>query len=207
WRAKQALAALPIEWDKGAAASTDSAQFRKLYRDALDGPVATARTEGDAAAAMASAAKTVEALYEVPHLAHATMEPLNCTAHWQPDRVDVWSGTQNPDAALKRAAVAGGVKPEQVYVHNCFLGGGFGRRAVNDELSQAVAVSKAGGRPVKLVWRREEDMRHDRYRPQAALRFKAGLGADGLPVAWQIRTAVGSIRGYLGLGVGSGGWV
>jgi len=200
WRAKQALAALPIEWDKGPASSTDSAQFRKLYRDALDGPVAVARKEGDAAAAMAAAAKTVEALYEVPHLAHATMEPLNCTAHWQPDRVDVWLGTQNPDAALKRAALAGGVKPEQVYVHNCFLGGGFGRRAVNDELDQAVAVSKAVGKPVKLVWTREEDMRHDRYRPQAALRFKAGLGADGLPVAWQIRTAVGSIQRSLGMG-------
>jgi isoquinoline 1-oxidoreductase subunit beta len=200
WRAKQALAALPIEWDKGEAASTDSAQFRKLYRDALDGPVATARKEGDASAAMASAAKAVEAVYEVPHLAHATMEPLNCTAHWQPDRVDVWIGTQNPDAALKLAAAAGGVKPEQVYVHNCFLGGGFGRRAVNDELSQAVTVSKAVGKPVKLVWTREEDMRHDRYRPQAALRFKAGLGADGLPVAWQIRTAVGSIQRSLGMG-------
>jgi isoquinoline 1-oxidoreductase beta subunit len=200
WRAKQALATLPIDWDKGPAASSDSAQFRKLYRDALDGPAAVARKEGDAAAAMASAAKTVEAVYEVPHLAHATMEPLNCTAHWQPDRVDVWIGTQNPDAALKRAADAGGVKPEQVYVHNCFLGGGFGRRAVNDELSQAVAVSKSVGRPVKLVWTREEDMRHDRYRPQAALRFKAGLGADGLPVAWQIRTAVGSIQRSLGMG-------
>ena len=200
WRAKQALAALPIDWDKGPAASTDSTQFRKLYRDALDGPAAVARKEGDAAVAMASAAKTVEALYEVPHLAHATMEPLNCTAHWQPDRVDVWLGTQNPDAALKLAAAAGGVKPEQVYVHNCFLGGGFGRRAVNDEVSQAVTVSKAVGKPVNLVWTREEDMRHDRYRPQAALRLKAGLGADGLPVAWQIRTAVGSIQRSLGMG-------
>jgi isoquinoline 1-oxidoreductase subunit beta len=199
WRAKQALASMPIEWDKGAAASTDSAQFRQAYRDALTGPAATARSESDATAAMTAAGKTVEALYEVPHLAHATMEPLNCTAHWQPDRVDVWIGTQNPDAALKRAAAAGGLKPEQAFVHNCFLGGGFGRRAVNDELSQAVAVSKAVGRPVKLVWTREEDMRHDRYRPQAAIRFKAGLGADGLPTAWQIRTAVGSIRRSLGM--------
>ena len=199
WRAKQALADLPIEWNPGEAAHANTTEFRRLYRVALDGPAATAKTAGDATGAMTSAAKVVDALYEVPHLAHATMEPLNCTAHWQPDRVDVWLGTQNPDAALHLAAKAGGVKPEQVFVHNCFLGGGFGRRAVNDELVQAVTVSKAVGRPVKLVWTREEDMTHDRYRPQAAIRFKAGLGTDGLPVAWQIRTAVGSIQRSLGV--------
>ncbi|HTO80706.1 MAG TPA: xanthine dehydrogenase family protein molybdopterin-binding subunit [Methylomirabilota bacterium] len=199
WRAKQALADLVIQWDKGAAGDANSTDFRRLYRTALDEPAATAKSAGDVPGAMTTAAKVVDALYEVPHLAHATMEPLNCTAHWQADRVDVWLGTQNPEAALHLAAKAGGVKPEQVFVHNCFLGGGFGRRAVNDELTQAVTVSKAVGKPVKLVWTREEDMTHDRYRPQAAIRFKAGLGADGLPVAWQIRTAVGSIQRSLGM--------
>ncbi|MBV9246023.1 MAG: xanthine dehydrogenase family protein molybdopterin-binding subunit, partial [Methylobacteriaceae bacterium] len=143
WRAKEALKALPVEWDAGEAAKTDSAQFRALYREALDGPAATARNDGDADKAIGSATKIVEALYEVPHLAHAPMEPLNCTAHWTADRVDVWMGTQAPDRALALAAEAGGVKPENVFVHNCFLGGGFGRRAVNDELKQAVLVSKA----------------------------------------------------------------
>jgi isoquinoline 1-oxidoreductase beta subunit len=198
WRARQALADLPITWDEGAAANTNSAQFRAEYRAALDGPAANALTRGDVSGALAGTPKIVEALYEVPYLAHATMEPLNCTAHVQAGRVDVWIGTQFPDAALRAAAEVSGVAPENVYVHNCYLGGGFGRRAVNDELRQAVAVSKAVGAPVKLIWTREEDMQHDRYRPQAAIRFRAGLGADGTPVAWQARTAVGSIRRSLG---------
>jgi len=199
WRAKEALAALPIEWDYGPNAGTDSAQFRQAYRDALDGQAAVARSDGDAGAAMAQAARVVEALYEVPYVAHATMEPLNATAHVQADRVDVWLGTQNAEAALKRAAAVAGVRPEQVYVHNAFSGGGFGRRSWNDEMVHAVTVSKAVGKPVKVIWAREEDMRHDRYRPQAAIRLKTALGADGTPVAWQIRTAVGSILRSLGM--------
>ena len=199
WRAKEALAALPIEWDYGQAAGTDSAQFRQAYRDALDGPAAVARNDGDTAAAMAKATRVVEALYEVPHVAHATMEPLNATAWVQADRVDAWLGTQNAEAALKRAAAVAGISPERVYVHNAFVGGGFGRRSWNDELVHAVTVSKAVGKPVKVIWAREEDMRHDRYRPQAAIRFKTALGADGMPVAWEVRTAVGSILRSLGI--------
>jgi len=197
WRAKEALAALPIEWDYGSGAGTDSEQFRKDYRAALDGAAATAIDRGDTDKALA-AGKPVEALYEVPHLAHAPMEPLNCTAEVRPDRVDVWLGTQNPEAALRLAAKTSGLPPEKVFVHNCFLGGGFGRRAVNDELVQAVTVAKAVGKPVKLIWTREEDMRHDRYRPQAAIRFQATLDDSGMPVAWKTRTAVGSIQRSLG---------
>ena len=192
WRAQRAVEALPVEWDYGKGAGTSSEQFRKEYRAALNGPVTNAKKVGDAAAAMATG-KVVEALYEAPHLAHAPMEPLNCTAHVQPDRIDVWMGTQSAENALRLAAKTAGVPPEQVYVHNCYLGGGFGRRAVNDELVQAVTISKAIGKPVKVVWTREEDIRHDRYRPQAAIRFKAALGADGMPVAFDARTAVGSI--------------
>ncbi|PSJ59391.1 xanthine dehydrogenase family protein molybdopterin-binding subunit [Pseudaminobacter soli (ex Li et al. 2025)] len=199
WRAKEAVAALPVTWDEGPAASTDSAQFAEAYRTALNGPAAIARKQGDVMKALADG-KRVEALYEVPHLAHAPMEPLNCTAHVQPDRVDVWIGTQYPEAALDLAAKAAGVAPEKVELHNCFLGGGFGRRAVNDELTQAVLVSKAVGKPVKLVWTREEDMRHDRYRPQAAIRFEAALGPDGTPKGLRVRTAVGSIERSLGWG-------
>jgi isoquinoline 1-oxidoreductase beta subunit len=199
WRAKEALAALPVVWDEGPAATTDSAQFRAVYRAALDGPAAIARNDGDVDAALNGAAKKVEALYEVPHLAHAPMEPLNCTAHWQPDRIDIWMGTQAPDNALKLAAATGGVQQANVFVHTCFLGGGFGRRSVNDELKQAVLVSKAVGKPVKLIWTREEDIRQDRYRPQAALRFAAGLAADGMPTGLDLKTAVGSLQRSLGI--------
>jgi len=200
WRAKEALAAMPIEWDFGPAASTDSAEFAAEYRAALDGPLADGGGHGDVAAAFAKPAKVVEALYEVPYLAHAPMEPLNATAHWRPDRIEVWMGTQDPDSALERAAEAGGVDPKAVIVHNCFLGGGFGRRAVNDELTQAVEVSKALNRPIKLIWTREEDIRSDRYRPQAALRMRAVLGADGSPAGFEFTTAVGSITRSLGWG-------
>ena len=107
-------------------------------------------------------------------------------------------GTQAPESAIAFAAKAGGVDPKAVFVHNCFLGGGFGRRAVNDELIQAVEVSKALGRPIKLIWTREEDIRSDRYRPQAALRMRAALRADGLPAGFEFQTAVGSILRSLG---------
>ena len=200
WRAKQALASMPIEWDFGAAASTNSDQFRAEYRAALEGPLADGGGRGDVKAAFAAPAKLVEALYEVPYLAHAPMEPLNATAHWRPDRIDVWMGTQFPETAIELAAKAGNVDPKSVFVHNALLGGGFGRRAVNDELTQAVEVSKALQRPVKLIWTREEDIRADRYRPQAALKMRAALKQDGSPAGFEFTTAVGSIMRSLGWG-------
>ena len=193
WRAHQAALAVAVEWNPGAGAGTSSAQFAAEYRDAAkNGPFQNAKTVGDATKALAQG-DLVEALYEVPYLAHATMEPLNCTVHLQADRLDIWMGTQAPDMTAGMGAKLAGLKPEQVYVHNCFLGGGFGRRVINDELVHAMAVAKTLDRPVKLVWTREEDMRHDRYRPQAAIAFKAALGKDGMPVAIQAQTAVGSI--------------
>jgi isoquinoline 1-oxidoreductase beta subunit len=197
WRARQALDALPVEWDEGAGAGTDSDQFRKDYRAALDGDAVNALNNGDVATAF-DGAKVIEALYEAPHVAHAPMEPLNCTAHYQADRLDIWMGTQDALGATNSAAKTAGLAPEQVYVHNCYLGGGFGRRAINDEMIQAVLVSKAVGKPVKLIWTREDDMRNDRFRPQAAIRMKAALGSDKLPSAFDLRTAVGSIERSLG---------
>jgi isoquinoline 1-oxidoreductase beta subunit len=205
WRAKEMAAALPIVWDEGAAAATDSEKFRADYRAALDGPLANAVRRGDAQGALATSPKIIEAVYETPHLAHAPMEPLNATVDWRPDRIDAWIGTQSPDAALRLAAEAGGVDPANVFIHNCYLGGGFGRRAINDELRQAVQVSKALRKPVKLVWTREQDIQHDRYRPQAALRLKASLAADGMPRAFDFRTAVGSITRSLGWGLAASG--
>jgi isoquinoline 1-oxidoreductase beta subunit len=192
YRAQTALNALPIEWEVGAAGATSSAQFRKEYVEALDQKGVEARHDGNVDAAMPTAAKVIEATYEVPIIAHAPLEPLNAIAHVQPDRVDVWVGTQNADLALTLAAQASGVKPENVYIHNTFSGGGFGRRLGPDEVAQAVAVSKAVGKPVKLIWTREEELRQGRYRTQAATRFKAGFAADGTPVALDMRNSAGS---------------
>jgi isoquinoline 1-oxidoreductase subunit beta len=199
WRAKTALAKLHPEWDVGAAGATDSALFARGYRAALDGPGKIARNDGDVDQALAAAPKTIEALYEVPYLAHATMEPMNATVDLQPDRLDIWLGTQSADRTLKTAAQLAGLAPEQVHVHNGFVGGGFGRKSTNDAMAQAIAVAKAVKRPVKLIWTREDDIRHDRFRPQAAIRFKAGLDGGGVPVAWTISTAVGSLLRSLGI--------
>ncbi len=182
----------------GEAGNTDSAQFAKLYRDALDGPMVSARNDGNVDDAFAKGGKMVEALYEAPHLAHAQMEPLNATVHLQADKLDVWLGSQAPMGALKQAAEASGLKQEQITINNCFLGGGFGRRTINDEMRQAILVAKQIGKPVKLTWTREEDMTQGRYRPQAAVRMKAALGADGMPTAFDARIAVGSILRSVG---------
>jgi isoquinoline 1-oxidoreductase beta subunit len=194
WRAKTALEVMPMTWDVGAHANANSETFKKSFREALDKPGVVAKEEGDALAAITAAAKVVEADYEVPYLAHACMEPMNCTAQVKPERVDVWVGTQNPEAVLAAAAEITGVALENVYVHNCFLGGGFGRRGNTDHVKQAVTVAKAlGGQPVQLIWTREEDIRHDWYRPMAAVRFRAALDANGLPTAYFNRSVTHSI--------------
>jgi isoquinoline 1-oxidoreductase beta subunit len=199
WRAKEALALLKPEWDTGESGKTDSAQFAKLYRDTLDGPMVSARNDGNVDAEFAKAGKIVEAVYEAPHLAHATMEPLNATVNLQADKLDVWVGSQTPMGSIRQAAHASGLKLEQINIHNCFLGGGFGRRSINDEMRQAILVAKQVGKPVKLVWTREEDVTQDRYRPQAAIRMKTALGADGLPTAFEAKIAVGSILRSTGI--------
>src|SRR6266581_1445087 len=194
WRAKTALEVMPVEWDLGEHANTSFVAFQKVFRAALDKEGVVANEKGDALAALKSAAKVVEADYEVTYLAHATMEPMNCTAQVTPERVDVWLGTQNPEGALAAAAEVTGVAPENVYVHTCFLGGGFGRRSYGDDVRQAVTIAKAmAGKPVKMIWTREEDMRHDFYRPMAAFRFRAGLDANGVPVAYFNKSVTHSI--------------
>jgi isoquinoline 1-oxidoreductase beta subunit len=198
WRAKTALEVMPIEWDLGAHANTSSADFQKMFRAALDKEGVVANEKGDALAALKGAAKMVEADYEVPYLAHATMEPMNCTAQVTPERVDVWLGTQDPEGALTATAELLGVAPDNVYVHTCFLGGGFGRRFYNDDVKQAVTIAKAmAGKPVQVIWTREEDMRHDFYRPMAAIRFRAGLDANGVPVAYFNRSVTHSILSWV----------
>jgi isoquinoline 1-oxidoreductase subunit beta len=193
WRAKQALARLQPEWDVGAAGSVDSEQLSKTFRAALSEPMLSARNNGDFDQAIAGATKTFEAVYETPYLSHSPMEPMNATVHLQPDRLDVWVGTQDAKEALEAAAKVSGLKPEQVYIHNGFIGGGFGRRDANDEVTQAIKIAQVVKRPVKLVWTREEDTRQDKFRPHAVVAFKAGVGADGMPTAWSMRVVTSSI--------------
>jgi isoquinoline 1-oxidoreductase subunit beta len=198
WRAKQALARLQPEWDAGEASDVDSTQLSQAFHAALSGPMLSARNDGNFDQAMSGAAKTFEAVYETPYLSHSPMEPMNATGHLQPDRLDVWVGTQSAEEALHAAARFSGLKPEQVYIHNAFVGGGFGRRDANDEVAQAIAIAKAVQRPVKLVWTREEDTRQDKFRPHAVVAFKAGVGSDGLPTAWSMRVVTSSILATVG---------
>jgi len=193
WRAKRALSRLQPEWDVGAAGRVDSAQLSKEFRAALSARMVTARNDGDFDKAMPGAARTFEAVYETPYLSHSPLEPLNATVNLQPGRLDVWVGTQDAEAALGAAAHACGLKPEQVHIHNAYLGGGFGRRDASDEIVQAIAIAKAVKRPVKLIWTREEDTRQDRFRPHAVVGFKAAAGSDGMPIAWSMRIVTSSI--------------
>jgi isoquinoline 1-oxidoreductase beta subunit len=195
WQAKKGAEALPVTWDEGPNGQVSSASITELLRGGLAAPqAAVVRKEGDVDAALAGAAKRVEAEYGAPFLSHATMEPQNCTAHVIAEKVEVWAPTQSGEAALAAAAAAAEVPPEKVVVHKTMLGGGFGRRgAVQDYVRQAVLVAKAVGQPVKLLWTREEDIRHDFYRPAAMARFTAGLDAAGMPVAWRVRVTGPSI--------------
>ena len=199
WRAKTALELLPIEWDYGPHTDVNSKDVAQRDREVLNEKTGVmVLEEGDTSKAMQSAAKVVEAIYSAPHQAHATMEPLGCTAQVQDNRVDVWLGTQSPEGALQDAARQAGVAPENAHVHNCFLGGGFGGRGSRGEVRQAVEIAKTlGGRPVNLLWTREEDMNNDYYNPSPMAKFQAGLGSDGMPVAWLNRITSDSIFYWL----------
>jgi isoquinoline 1-oxidoreductase subunit beta len=200
WRAKRALSRLQPEWDVGAAGSVDSGQLSAQFRSALTEPKAvTARNDGDVERAFSDATRMFEAIYETPYLSHSPMEPMNATVNLQPDRLDVWVGTQDAEAALGAAARFSGLKPEQVHIHNAFLGGGFGRRDANDDIAQAIAIAKVVKQPVKLVWTREEDTRQDRFRPHAVVGFKAAVDAKGMPIAWSMRVVTSSIFQTVGI--------
>jgi isoquinoline 1-oxidoreductase beta subunit len=203
WQANQALDVLTVDWDIPAAARVSTDDLRRDFRAALDAqnPVLGYRRGDDAA--IDHAVRRIEAEYEVPYLPHATMEPQNCTAWVTPDKVEVWAPTQSAEATLVAAASAAGVPASKVLVHPVMLGGGFGRRGLmQDFVTQAVLIAKEVGRPVQLIWSREEDIRHDFYRPLVLARLAAGLGADGMPVAWTVRLAGQSLIGALAPTVG-----
>jgi len=187
WQAVTGRRALEIEWDDGDNASLDSDAIRAQFARLAEQPGVEARKDGDAALALARAAKRVEAVYEVPFLHHATMEPMNCTAQVRPDGCDVWAPTQNQTRAQEVAADLSGLPKEKVRIHTTFLGGGFGRRLEPDFVSEAVRLSKAVGAPVKVIWSREDDVRHGFYRPATYNKFAARLDAASNPVAWTHR--------------------
>jgi len=187
WAAKRGRDALRIEWDEGPNASVTSAEISRTYAQLARQPGKIARRDGDPTTALVGAAKKLDAVYEVPFLAHATMEPMNCTAHVQADRCDIWVPTQGQTPTQARAAQITGLPPEKVFVHTTFLGGGFGRRFETDFVTDAVEVSKAVHAPVKVIWSREDDMQHDFYRPATYNVLRAGLDGGGAPVAWTHR--------------------
>jgi len=191
--AKKGLAALKIEWDDGPHANLVTADVARELERATLGSGAVAQSIGDADKAMASAATKIEATYQVPFLAHATMEPMNCTVHMRWDACEIWIGSQAVARVQAMAAKAAGLPPEKVIVHNHLVGGGFGRRLEADGAVRAVEIAKHVDGPVKVVWTREEDIQHDMYRPYWFDRISAGLNEQGRPVAWKNRFAGSSV--------------
>jgi isoquinoline 1-oxidoreductase beta subunit len=191
--AKKGLAALVIEWDEGPHAKLTTETIAGELEKAMLGSGAVAQHIGDADKALASAVTKVEATYQVPFLAHATMEPMNCTVHVQKDGCELWIGSQAVARVQAMAAKAAGLPPEKVIVHNHLIGGGFGRRLEADGAVRAVEIAKHVDGPVKVVWTREEDIQHDMYRPYWLDRIAAGLDAQGRPVAWKNRFAGSSV--------------
>lgn len=187
WAAKQGLAALDIRWNDGPNAELSTTDVVQGLAKASATAGVAARKDGEPESAFAGAPKKVEAIYEAPFLAHAAMEPMNCTVHVRKDSCEVWTGSQVLSRARTTAAEVTGLPLEKVVVHNHVLGGGFGRRLEVDYVTQAVQIAKQVDAPVKVVWTREEDIQHDVYRPYYYDRMTAGLGPRGTPVAWTHR--------------------
>ncbi len=199
WHAKTALEALPIVWDEGAGADQSNATIAARMKDGLDAAdVYVSRNEGDAIAAIAGAAKKIEAVYSTPFLAHATMEPMNCTAKLSNGKGEIWVATQNAEASLAALSEESGLPLAQCEVYKLDLGGGFGRRGgTQDFVRQAVSIAKNfPDTPVKLIWSREEDMAHDFYRPISQAKMTAGLDANGKLVGLQMRVSGQSINAF-----------
>jgi isoquinoline 1-oxidoreductase beta subunit len=193
WAAKQGLAALVIEWDDGPHAKLNTDEILGALEQATLIAGAVAQNVGNIDSAMASAVTKVEATYQVPFLAHATMEPMNCTAHVRKDGCEIWVGNQALGRAQATAATTTGLPLDKVVVHNHLIGGGFGRRLEVDGVTRAVQIAMQVEGPVKVVWTREEDIQHDMYRPCFFDRISAGLDEKGAPVAWNHRFAGSSI--------------
>ena len=195
WRAKTALDALPVQWNEGPNAQASTAAFAAVLQAGLTQEQAVVGNEaGNAKEALGRSAHTVEAVYSYPHQNHATMETMNATALWTPERCEAWVPTQNGEAAFNAVVEASGLKAEQCELYKLHLGGGFGRRGATDYVTQAVRIAKAlPGTPIKLIWSREEDMAHGRYHPVTQCKFTAGLDDKGELQALHMRIAGQSI--------------
>jgi len=199
WHAKTALDALKIEWDFGPNAQASSESFAQVLKAGLDAKDAVVgNSNGDALATLAAAPRKIEAVYSYPHQNHATMEVMNATARWTPERCEVWTPTQNGEAALAATSEAADLPLAKCEVYKQLLGGGFGRRGGTDWIRQAVAIAKEmPGTPVKLIWSREEDMTHGRYHPVTQCKLTAGVDANGNLTALHMRISGQSILAYV----------
>jgi isoquinoline 1-oxidoreductase subunit beta len=199
WNARNALAALPVQWDFGKNAEVQQDAIKAMLVEGLNAKEAFVGNKvGDATAAIAGAAKKVEATYSFPYQHHTTMEPMNATARFTPDKCEVWCGTQNGEAALAAAAEASGLPAGKCEVHKMLLGGGFGRRGRSDYVRQAVLIAKEmPGTPIKMIWSREEDMTHGTYHPITMCKLVGGLDAQGNLVGLQMRISGQSILAAL----------
>ena len=191
--AKKGLDAAAVQWDDGANASVSSRSIVDELKAGSKTPGVVARNEGDVEQALAAGAQRFEAVYELPFLAHAAMEPMNCTVHLRKDACEIWVGTQVPTVTQTRVAALTGLPKDAVILHNQFLGGGFGRRLEPDGTLLAVKIAKQVDGPVKVIWSREEDIQHDIYRPYYYDRISAGIDASGKPVAWHHRVCGSSV--------------
>jgi isoquinoline 1-oxidoreductase beta subunit len=198
WAAFRGREALRVTWNEGPLATLDSAGIRAKFAELAKQPGQQTRKQGRGAAALAGAARTIEAVYEVPYLAHTPMEPMNCTAHARPGACEVWVPTQSGSGAREAAAKAAGLEPGAVTVHMTLIGGGFGARHRQDYVVQAVMLSKAAGVPVQVVWTREDDVQHDLYRPATYNLLRAGFDAAGAPIAWTHRIVAPGIATQMG---------
>src|SRR5262249_37659815 len=189
WHARTALRKLPLEFDPGPNPDLSSASLLAEYRGALEqGPWVTPVSEGDVDSALRAATRSVTADYESPFLAHATMEPMNCTASVAKDRCDIWAPTQGQELAFLSLKHTLGLNDDQIHVNRSpYAGGAFGRRLLPDFVLQAALISRAAGRPVKVIWDREEDIRRDQYRPATMARLTASLDEAGRPTSLSAR--------------------
>lgn len=194
WQAKKAADALPVFWDFGDAEKVFTDTIKRTFFEELAESGELISRKGEIVPLMDAAERTIESDYYAPYLAHAQMEPLNATVHVQENRVDIWVGHQNPEYAVEVVSDVSGIAVENIYLHNCYLGGGFGRRSHSDFIREATRIAMDVGRPVQMIWSREEDMRAGGYRPTSAMRFKAGFDLSKNLVAVTNHSVTHSIR-------------
>lgn len=203
YQAKAALPLLDVQWElpetlsNFSSAATEAGNGKQLFKEALDSDEAdNAHEEGEGRNALKASDTVVSGEYWAPFLAHATMEPMNCTAKFTGDKLDIWTGSQNPGIAAKLGAFYGDVAKDDVTIHSTFLGGGFGRRISSDFVAEAVSIAKASGLPVQLIWSREDDTKHDYYRPATLAKFQVGLDKDGNIDSWNVKRSGANVIPY-----------